>query len=200
MSREGYWRLLEFGFYNKLIDEILKCIDDNSLSFTKLTVEEIYSDLQGIYGLSILKQVVNYFFTLIEADGQIYRLKRERLFKFYAESLLRSTLKMNYNEFQVILLKTLPYALNYDFKLEYIQSISYVEEPYIYYLNSIDMPDNIEKRFKCLFERRTKWPAVELSVFVADLCNNNTTEISNALTKFCRPFNQNGVKYYTSRM
>lgn len=197
---DGYWRLLEFGFYNKIIDDILKCVDDNSLSFMKLPVEEIYTDLQGIYGLSILKQVVNYFFVQNESDSKICELKKERLFKFYAESLLRSTLKMNYNEFQIILLKTLPNALNYEFKIEYIQSIAYVEEPYIYYLNSIDLPDNIEKRFKYLFEKRAKWPSLEISAFIRDLCNNNSTEVNNALTKYCRPFTQNGVKYYTSRM
>jgi hypothetical protein len=196
----GYWRLLEFGFYNKIVDDILKCIDDNSLSFTQLKIEEIYPDLQGIYEISLLRQLINYFFEQDKENPKYYSIKKERLIKFYAESLLKSTLKMNYNEFILILRKTLPTEFSCDFKIEYIQSICYVEEPYIYYLNCMDLPDDIEKRLKLLFEKRVKWPANELSVFIADLCNNNTTEINNALTKYCRPFNHNNIKYYTTRM
>lgn len=153
-----------------------------------------------MYSLSLLKQVVNYFFTQDETDPTMYLIRKEKLYKFYAESLLRSTLKMNYNEFLLILRKTVPSEFRFDFKIEFIQSICYVEEPYIYYLNCLEMPDDIEKRFKFLFEQRTKWPEVELAAFIGDLCSHNKTDISNALTKYCRAFTHNSVRYYTSRL
>ena len=71
---------------------------------------------------------------------------------------------------------------------------------YIYYLNCMDMPDEIEKRFWFLFEKRAKWPEIELSAFVSDLCCDNLVEIKNALTKYCRAYNNNGVRFYTTRM
>jgi len=197
---DGYWRLLEFGYFNKLLDDILKVIDDNSMSYELVSVEEIYSDLQGIYSLSILRQMMNYFFTQNPDDCELYAIKKEKIICFYAESLLRSTLKMNYNEFLAILRRSLPNALKFDFNPKYIQSICYIEEPYIYYLNMLDLPDEIEKRFKVLFEKRKKWTSDELSAFIKDLCSHNTTEINNALTKYCRPFNHNGIRYYTSRI
>ncbi len=153
-----------------------------------------------MYGLSLLKQVVSYFFTCDESDSDLYTIKKEKLYKFYAESLLRSTLKMNYNEFVLILRKTLPNEFSLGFKLEYIQSVCYVEEPYIYYLNCLDMPDDIEQRFRYLFEKKPKWSEVELTAFVSDLCGNNKTDISNALTKYCRAYTQNGVRYFSTRM
>lgn len=153
-----------------------------------------------MYELSLLKQLINYFFEQDPENPKCYSIKKERIIKFYSESLLRSTLKMNYNEFILILRKTLPSEFSLDFKVEYIQSICYVEEPYIYYFNVMDLPDNIEKRLRLLFEKRVKWPANEIAVFIADLCNNNATDISNALTKYCRPYTHNNIKYYTTRM
>ena len=55
-------------------------------------------------------------------------------------------------------------------------------------------------RFKVLFDKRKKWPGDELSAFIRDVCSNDFTEINNALAKYCRPFNQNGVKYFSSRL
>ena len=56
------------------------------------------------------------------------------------------------------------------------------------------------KRFKFLFDKRKRWNYEELSALIRDLCSNNSTEINNALTKYCRPYTQNNVKYFTSRM
>jgi len=197
---DGYWRLLDFGLYNKIIDDFLKCIDDNSFSYNKIPIDEIYSDLQCLYSISLLKQIANYFFDRDEtSEDSIYKIKKNKLFKFYSESLLRSTLKMNYNEFLLILRKTLPQTFRNDFHIDYIRSISYVEEPYIYYMNCLELPDDIQKRFKFLFDKREKWQASELSALIKDLCKDDT-EVNNALTKYCRLYTQNGIKYYTTRL
>lgn len=102
----------------------------------------------------------------------------------------------------------------------FYKDICYIDEPYIYYLNFLDLPDDIEKRYglltilfvkifdvvdlfkrlKVLFEKRKRWSFEELQAFLRDLCGNNPTEISNALTKYCRSFSQNNIKYFTSRI
>jgi hypothetical protein len=46
-----YWRLLDFKFYNNILDDILKLIDEKSFSFDKVIMDEIYQDLQNIYNL-----------------------------------------------------------------------------------------------------------------------------------------------------
>ena len=48
---DGYWRLLDFKYYNTILDEILKLIDEKSLSFEKVAMDNIYQDLQSIYNL-----------------------------------------------------------------------------------------------------------------------------------------------------
>jgi hypothetical protein len=78
---------------------------------------------------------------------------------------------MRYGEFCSILDKLFPASFNFEFNLSYVQvifyyffnvnvilrsiqydysftlkDICYVEEPYVYYLNVLDLPDEIEKR------------------------------------------------------
>lgn len=197
---DGYWRLLDFGFYNQIIDNILKLIDEKSFSFNKVPMNDIYQELQQLYNLSLLRQVVDYYFEQNQDESNIYEIKKEKIYRFYAESLLRSTLKMNFSEFTSILKRSLPTPFYNEFNVKYIQNICYVEEPYIYYLNALELPDEIEKRFKVLFDKRKKWPSDELTAFILDICSNDLTETNNALAKYCRPFTQNGQKFFSSRL
>ena len=128
---------------------------------------------------------------------------------------------MRYAEFVTILKKSLPANFNYEFNISHIQvskrsysnsnrhlphlslsnqDICYVDEPYVFYLNALDLPDEIDKRFKYLFEKRKRWSYDELRAYIKDICCNDPIEINNALTKFCRPFTQNNIKYFSSRV
>lgn len=196
---DGYWRLLDYKYYNELLDNILKIIDEKSWKPDQILVNEIYEELGIIYSLSILNQCINYYFTPI-TDNTVYEIKKQKICHFYAETLLRTTLKMRYLEFLNILKRSLPATMNYEFNMEHIQDICYIDEPYIYYLNILDLPDEIEKRFKYLFEKRKRWTQDELKAFIADLCSNDNIEINNSLTKYCRPFTLNNIKYFTSRI
>ena len=197
---DGYWRLLDPNFYNELLDNLLKLIDEKGWTCDHIPVKEIYSELEDLYSLSILSQLVKYYFTRREDDSEIYEISQQKFVHFYADVILRATMKMRYSEFQLILRRSIPSCFNYEFQIADIQDICYVEEPNIYYLNFLDLPDDIEKRLKFLFEKRPKWNYDELKAFIQDLCSNNVTEINTCLTKYCRPFNVNGVKYFTSRI
>lgn len=48
---DGYWRLLDFGYYSEIIDNILKLIDERSLPFDKVPMNEMYQDLQQLFNL-----------------------------------------------------------------------------------------------------------------------------------------------------
>jgi len=194
------WRLLEPKFYTKMFDNVLKLIDEHSWKPKQIPVEEIYDELKCLYSRSILNQFVNYYFRQSSEGPNIYEINVDRMFHFYAESLLRSATKMRFSEFQTIIRRIIPSSFNFEFDLSCIQDICYVEEPYIYYFNVLDLPDNLEKRFKYLFEKRKKWSFDELKPLIQDLCGFDLAEINNAIMKYCRAFNQNNVKYFTSRV
>ena len=84
-----------------------------------------------------------------------------------------------------------------DFKM--LDGLAYIEENQIYYLNLIDLPDDVERRFRFLFEKRKKWPFDDIKVYISDICND-ASEVNALLAKYCRSFNQNGFKYFSSRM
>lgn len=48
---DSYWRLLDFGFYSEIIDNILKVIDERSLPFDRVPIDEIYNELKQLYNL-----------------------------------------------------------------------------------------------------------------------------------------------------
>jgi hypothetical protein len=197
---DGYWRLLDQKFYSELMDNILKLIEERSWECDKIPIKEVYDSLKGVYGLSILNQVVQYYFHSSPDNHLIYKLNKNKACHFYAENLLKSAVKMRYGEFCNILNKLFPSNFDFEFSLSIVQDICYVEDIYVYYLNTLDLPDTIDKRFKFLFDKRKKWNYDELSALIGDLCSNNSTEINNALMKYCRPFTQNSIKYFTSRM
>ncbi|CAF0865449.1 unnamed protein product [Brachionus calyciflorus] len=193
---DGFWRLLDFKYLNQILDNVLKIIDEKCWLMDKIPVKEIYTELDSIYDMYLI-----FLFKVRKRnEPNFYSIKKESIMHFYAEAILRATLKMRYCEFQLILQKSLPNNFDLEFNLNLIQDLCYIEEPYIYYLNVQDMPDDLDKRFKYLFEKRKKWSQDELKAFIQDLCSNNPTEISTALTKHCRSYNQNGIKYFTSRI
>ena len=59
---------------------------------------------------------------------------------------------MNYPEFQIILRQALPFDLTEEYGMEFplihMQDLCYVEGPFIYYLNAMDLSDSIEKRYQ----------------------------------------------------
>jgi sister chromatid cohesion protein DCC1 len=204
---EGYWRLLDYKYHSELMDNILKLVDERSWRCDTIPVSEIFDELKPIYSLSILHQIVNYYFVRQEGSGfnteeDFHKIRKDKLCRFYAETLLRTTMKMRLVEFVSILKRTLPSSLEFEFSMDQIQDVCYVEENYVYYFNVLDLPDEIEKRFKCLFEKRKRWNFDELSAFMRDLCSSSDpkSELNSLLTKYCRSFTQNNVRYYTSRI
>lgn len=198
----GYWRLLDAKFQNDLVEQTVNLIEEKSWSPKKIPINEFYDDLKHIFTLSILKQFVNYYFTKDPNDKQHYELRADKICRFFSESLLRQATKMRFtSEFLPLLKRVMPGFFDTEFDIKpIIQSLGYYEEPFIYYLNVLDLPDDLERRFKYLFEIRKKWPDDELRPFIRDLCSNENTEINNALVKYCRQCNVNGMKYFTSRL
>ena len=48
---DGYWRLLDHKYYNELMDNIVKLIDERSWPCTQIPIKEVYDALKPIYGL-----------------------------------------------------------------------------------------------------------------------------------------------------
>ncbi len=67
--------------------------------------------------------------TFFKDDTNLYEIRREKITHFYADAILRASVKMRYLEFQLILRKLIPASFNYEYKLEDIQVRDYFVEP-----------------------------------------------------------------------
>ena len=103
---------------------------------------------------------------------------------------------MRLHEFESMWKESVP---EFETDIKMLDGLAYIEENQIHYLNIFDLPDDIERRFKFLFEKRKKWPLDDIKAYISDLCNDSS-EVNSFLAKYCRSFNQNGVKYFSSRM
>lgn len=102
---------------------------------------------------------------------------------------------MRLHEFEALWKQSIP---EFDVNLNMLDGIAYIEDNHIYYLNLLDLPDDVERRFKFLFDKRKKWPFDDIKIYISDMCENSQ-EVNSLLAKHCRSFQQNGIKYFSSR-
>ncbi|RNA13137.1 Sister chromatid cohesion, partial [Brachionus plicatilis] len=93
---DGYWRLLDFKYSNQIMDNIVKMIEEKCWMFDKIPVKDIYQELDSIYDISILNQFVMYFFSRNEDDSNYFSIRKEKIVHFYADSILRATIKVRF--------------------------------------------------------------------------------------------------------
>jgi sister chromatid cohesion protein DCC1 len=189
---DGYWRLIDFDYFVGLVEQILKLIDENSWSYDEIQIEQLYADLKDLYPLCILKQFVKYY--LIKKDLQNYQINRLKICRLYAEILLKKTFKMRFDEFMNLWQKCVPFSMNIDVSM--LNGLAYREDNYVVYLNLVDLPDDIDKRFKFLFEKRKKWSFDEIRNYFSDIIGS---DLNTLIVRNCRAFNENGIKYVTSK-
>lgn len=48
---DGYWRLLDFKYLNKIMDNVVKLIEEKCWLFDKIPVRDIYQELEPIYDM-----------------------------------------------------------------------------------------------------------------------------------------------------
>lgn len=190
---DGYWRLLDFDYFVGLVEQILKLIDEYSWSYDEIQIENVYAELKDLYPLGILKQFVKYYLT--KKDSKNYELDMLKICRLYAEILLKKTLKMRFDEFMKLWQKCVPSSINIDVNM--LNGLAYRDDNYIIYLNLVDLPDDIDKRFKFLFEKRKKWPFDEIKTYFSDVVGGS--DLNTLIVKNCRAFSENGIKYVTSK-
>jgi hypothetical protein len=103
---------------------------------------------------------------------------------------------MRLHEFESLWKQSIP---EFEVDNKMLHGLAYIEENQIYYLNLFDLPDDVERRFKFLFEKRKKWPFDDLKIYISDICADSA-EVNALLARYCRSFSQNGAKYFSSRM
>lgn len=166
----GYVRLLEFEYVFRILSLMLKLIDENSWSLDEINYDITIESLTDLAPTEIIYSIFNYFTEKSKTinNQQLYRYKEDEVCKFFAQVLLQTGGKFNLNEFLQTWFESVPEGMNPNQEILYgIAIIDNKSSPKTIksFLES-DLPENINDRFKILFEVKEKWTAAEITPYI----------------------------------
>lgn len=163
-------RLLDIEYHFRVLSYMLKLIDENSWELDEVDFKETVDSLQNLAPKEVLSNLFDkYAEESKEIDGiPLYRYKEDVVCKFFAQVLLHDTGKFNLDEFLQAWKESVPEGMvPYEEMLYGIAIIDRKSVPnVIWAFDENNLPENINERFKILFEAKTKWTIPEISPYI----------------------------------
>ncbi|KAK2155014.1 hypothetical protein LSH36_251g03116 [Paralvinella palmiformis] len=206
----GYWRLLDFDFLSKLLNDLIQLQDEHGWSYNAIPAEVCCDELQEIYSRDVLIHVLRCYSVLPQGESlhvdvdiavnQSYKLDEDKICRFFAELLLRPVDKFNLKDFCDTWQQAVPEGMNTSlYQLEGAALVERNTNPeVITYYPVNELPEDSAERFNSLFKKKAKWSLEEITPYLRDLCTEKVG-VSTLLLKYARASTQNGTKLYSSK-
>lgn len=200
----GHWLTLDFDYRFKVVSHILNLIDDQKYNLDSIPREATIKTLSALEPKAIITQCFDYYLKSTDKkddnDDELYSLMDDKVCCLCAEVLLKPAGKFNLAEFITIWQQSVPEGLSTSLvQLEGIALVDRSSSPEtIEHYPVYSLPEDLNERFACLFEKRDKWTSDEIRPFVQDLATDRLP-VNAILTKYARASTQNGIKYYTGK-
>ncbi|XP_037298438.1 sister chromatid cohesion protein DCC1 isoform X1 [Manduca sexta] len=199
---DGYYRLLDFDYEFRVLSYMLDLIEENSWALDRISKEITLDSLKDLVPMSILEAMFR-FYTLesVEEDGvQFYKYKEDKICKFLARVLLKSSGKFNLAEFLQAWRDSVPDGMTTDeSQLAGIALIDKTSTPQVVWgFSDTDLPENINERFKLLFQTKTKWTVDQISPYI-ECYATVKLNVNALLTKYARASTQDGVRVFSAK-
>ncbi|XP_018578659.1 sister chromatid cohesion protein DCC1 [Anoplophora glabripennis] len=195
-------RLLDFEYHFRVLSYMLKLIDENSWELDEIDYEETIGALKDLVPKEIVSNLLDKYVEESKIiDGvQLYKYKELDICKFFAQVLLHGTGKFNLDEFLQAWKESVPEGMVPDEEMLYgIAIIDRKAIPnVIWAFEESNLPENINERFKTLFEMKEKWTVAEISPYIQSLATEKI-DVNAILAKYARASKVNGVKYYSTK-
>lgn len=166
---DGNIRILDFEYHFRVLSYMLKLIDENSWQLDEINYEDTVDALKEL----VPKEVIECLFETYTEESQIqdvqlYRYREREVCRFFAEVLLRGAGKFNLNEFLQAWKESVPEGMIPDEEMLYGIAIvdRKVKPNVVWAFEENSLPDNINERFKILFEIKEKWSVPEISPYI----------------------------------
>lgn len=167
---DGKVRLLDFEYHFRVLSYMLKLIDENSWQLDEIDYEETVEALKDLFPREI---ITNLFEKYTEEskiiDGlQLYRYNELEICKFFAQVLLHESGKFNLDEFLQAWKESVPEGMVPNEEMLYgIAIVDRKATPnVIWAFEENNLPDNVNERFKILFEMKEKWTVPEIAPYI----------------------------------
>ncbi|CAH1640715.1 unnamed protein product [Spodoptera littoralis] len=199
---DGHYRLLEFEYEFRVLSYMLDLIDENSWPLDKISREVTIESLKELVPLPILEAMFRFYTDpSIEEDGvQFYQYKQEKVCKFLARVLLKSAGKFNLEEFLQAWKDSVPDGMVTDESL--LSGIALVDKSstpqVVWGFAETDLPEEINQRFKILFQTKPKWTVDQISPYI-ECYATEKLNVNALLTKYARASTQDGVRVFSAK-
>jgi len=200
----GHWRILEFDYRFKVVSHILNLIDEQKYNLDSIPREATIKTLSALEPKTVITQCFDYYLKSTdkkdEKDDELCSLLDDNVCRLCAEVFLKPAGKFNLTEFLSIWQQSVPEGLSTSLsQLEGIALVDRSSSPEaIEHYPVYSLPEDLNLRFECLFEKRDKWTLEEIRPFVQDLATEKLP-VNNILAKHARASTQNGIKYFTGK-
>jgi len=192
------WFKLDQDYQMMVLSRILKFFDENSWKFDMVHKTETVEALSELVNEEIVNQVFDLYCDKIECDD--FKLNREKVSRFYGDFLLAANSGYVLPEFLEMWQKAVPDGV--ETNIDQLSGLVLVDNekspPVIKRFSEEDLPPGIIDRLSILFNARERWTLAEISPFIEPLTTKKLN-VNALLTKYARPLNVNGVKYFCSK-
>nr|XP_026490420.1 sister chromatid cohesion protein DCC1 [Vanessa tameamea] len=199
---DEHYRLLEFDYEFRVLSYLLDLIDENSWSLDKISKEVTLESLKDLVPECILNAMFMFYSeeSVIEDGVQYYRYKENKVCRFLARVLLKSAGKFNLVEFLQAWRDSVPEGMATDESL--LAGIALVDKTstpqVVWGFSENDLPEDINQRFKVLFQTKAKWTVSEISPYI-ELYATEKLNVNALLTKHARASTQDGVRVFSAK-
>lgn len=199
---DGKIRKLDFEFHFRVLSFMLKLIEENSWHLDGIDFDETCGVLKDVVPLDVLKGLFEKYTeeSRMIDRVQFYRYKETKVCTFFARVLLKEAGKFNLNDFLQAWKGSVPEGMvpNEDM-LHGIAILNKKSSPNVICAFEEDvLPDNIEDRFKVLFEAKDKWSVPEITPYIRQLATKQQ-DVNALLAKHARASKVEGFKYYSAK-
>ncbi|KAJ2941258.1 hypothetical protein O0L34_g3456 [Tuta absoluta] len=199
---DGYYRLLEFDYEFRVLSYMLDLIDENSWPIDKISREITLDSLKELVPLPILEAMFKFYTEKsIEEEGtQYYKYDQDKVCRYLARVLLKSAGRFNLAEFLQAWKDSVPDGMvTSESLLTGIALIDKTTTPQVIWgFSESDLPDEINERFKILFQTKSKWTVDEISPYV-ECYTTEKMNVNALLTKYARASTQDGVRVFSAK-
>jgi len=202
---DGYWRLLDTDYKEKVVVRILTLLEEMDWNYEAVPMKECCDILEELEPRNILEHCLNCYGEVIDmnpGDSNIhYRLSEDKICRFFAEYLLRQAGRFNYHEFMDSWQQSVPEGMTT--KSEHLAGIALKDmrslPPVIWHFPAYELPDDPALRFMKLFKVQSKWTFDEIQPYIRDL-EAPGQSLNALLMKYARSSTDvTGVKVYNSK-
>ncbi|XP_059055968.1 sister chromatid cohesion protein DCC1 isoform X2 [Achroia grisella] len=199
---DGYYRLLDFDYEFRVLSYMLDLIDENSWALDKISKDITLESLKDLVPRSILEAMFRFYTleTSIEDGAQCYKYKEDKVCSFLARVLLKSAGKFNLVEFLQAWSDSVPEGMiTNESLLSGIALIDKTSTPQVIWgFAESDLPEDINERFKILFQTKAKWTVDQISPYI-ECYATEKMNVNALLTKYARASTQDGVRVFSAK-